>query len=71
MIVSARLIVDRRCAMEIVVLLPRRRFARAELTRVSDSASKADVAKVYISKLAVEEVGISEYLHLKLKCLVS
>ena len=30
--------------MDIVVLLPRRRAARAELTRVSDSASRADVA---------------------------
>ena len=32
--------------MEMVVLLPRRRAARAELTRVSDSASRADVAGV-------------------------
>lgn len=45
-IVSARLMVDSRWAMEMVVLLPRRRLARAELTRVSDSASKADVARI-------------------------
>ena len=30
--------------MEMVVLLPRRRAASAALTRVSDSASRADVA---------------------------
>lgn len=41
---SDRLMVDRRWAMEIVVLLPLRRAARAELTRVSDSASRAEVA---------------------------
>lgn len=31
--------------MEIVVLLPARRAPRAWLTRVSDSASRADVAE--------------------------
>ncbi len=36
--------VDRRWAMEMVVLFPRKRAARAELTRVSDSASRAEVA---------------------------
>jgi hypothetical protein len=36
--------VDKRCAMEIVVLLPARRVLRAWLTRVSDSASRALVA---------------------------
>ena len=41
---SERLIVERRWAMEMVVLLPLRRAARAELTRVSDSASRAEVA---------------------------
>lgn len=44
MTVSERLMVERRCAMEIVVLLPFKSAERAELTRVSDSASKADVA---------------------------
>lgn len=44
MMVSERLIVERRCAMEMVVLLPFKSAERAELTRVSDSASKADVA---------------------------
>jgi hypothetical protein len=44
MMVSERLIVERRWAMEMVVLLPLRRAVRAELTRVSDSASRADVA---------------------------
>jgi len=47
MIRSERLMVERRCAMEIVVLLPLRSAARAELTRVSDSASRADVAMQY------------------------
>ena len=42
--VSDRLIVDKRWAMLIVVLLPRRRAANALLTSVSDSASRADVA---------------------------
>lgn len=41
---SERLMVERRCAMEIVVLFPFRRAARAEFTRVSDSASSAEVA---------------------------
>lgn len=44
MMVSERFMVERRCAIEMVVLLPRRSAERAELTRVSDSASKADVA---------------------------
>ena len=35
---------ESRCAIEMVVLLPLRRAERAELTRVSDSASRADVA---------------------------
>lgn len=42
---SERLMVDRRCAMEIVVLFPFNRDDSAELTRVSDSASRADVAR--------------------------
>ena len=43
--VSERLMVERRCAMEMVVLLlPFKSAERAELTSVSDSASKADVA---------------------------
>lgn len=41
---SERLIVDSRWAMLMVVLLPRRRAPRALLTRVSDSASRAEVA---------------------------
>lgn len=41
---SERLIVESRWAMLIVVLFPRRRAARALLTRVSDSASRAEVA---------------------------
>lgn len=41
---SERLMVERRWAMEMVVLLPRSRAASAELTRVSDSASRAEVA---------------------------
>lgn len=45
MMLSERLMVDRRWAMEMVVLLPLRRAARAWLTRVSDSASRADVAE--------------------------
>ena len=48
MMVSDRLMVERRWAMEMVVLLPRRRAARAELTRVSDSASRADVAMMWL-----------------------
>ena len=35
---------DRRWAIEMVVLFPLRRADSAELTKVSDSASKADVA---------------------------
>lgn len=42
--VSERLMVERRWAIEMVVLFPLRRDDRAELTRVSDSASRADVA---------------------------
>jgi len=45
MMLSERLMVERRWAMEMVVLLPFRRAARAALTRVSDSASRADVAR--------------------------
>jgi len=41
---SERLIVESLWAMEIVVLWPLSKAARAELTRVSDSASRADVA---------------------------
>lgn len=44
MMVSERFMVERRCAIEMVVLLPRKSAERAELTRVSDSASKAEVA---------------------------
>lgn len=44
MTLSERLMVERRWAMEMVVLLPLRRAERAALTRVSDSASRADVA---------------------------
>lgn len=36
--------VERRCAMLMVVLFPAKRAPRALLTRVSDSASRADVA---------------------------
>lgn len=36
--------VERRWAIEMVVLLPFSRAARAELTSVSDSASRAEVA---------------------------
>lgn len=42
--VSERLMVERRWAIEMVVLLPFKSAERAELTSVSDSASKADVA---------------------------
>lgn len=38
--------VERRWAMLMVVLFPARRAPRALLTRVSDSASRADVALV-------------------------
>ena len=41
---SERLMVERRWAMEMVVLLPLRSAPMAWLTRVSDSASRADVA---------------------------
>ncbi len=41
---SERLMVDRRWAIEMVVLLPLSNAVRAELTRVSDSASSAEVA---------------------------
>ena len=41
---SERLMVERRCAIEMVVLLPFSSAARAELTSVSDSASSAEVA---------------------------
>lgn len=51
MMVSERLIVERRWAMLMVVLLPLRRAVRALLTRVSDSASRADVAIYFISFL--------------------
>lgn len=44
MMLSERLMVERRWAMEMVVLLPLRSSPRAWLTRVSDSASRADVA---------------------------
>lgn len=39
--------VESRCAIEIVVLLPRRSATSAELTSVSDSASRAEVAVVF------------------------
>lgn len=42
--VSERLIVESRWAILMVVLLPFSRAARALLTRVSDSASRAEVA---------------------------
>lgn len=42
--VSERLMVERRWAIDMVVLFPRRRAVRAELTSVSDSASRAEVA---------------------------
>lgn len=45
MMLSERLMVERRWAMEMVVLFPCRRDESAELTRVSDSASRADVAR--------------------------
>ena len=38
--------VERRWAMEMVVLLPLSKAARALLTRVSDSASRAEVAAI-------------------------
>ena len=44
MMLSERLMVERRWAMEMVVLLALRSAPRAWLTRVSDSASRADVA---------------------------
>ena len=68
---SERLMVERRWAMEIVVLLPRSRAARAELTRVSDSASSAEVARVGVSKDGQESRGLKQnrkYLHQGLEC---
>lgn len=44
MMVSERLIVDSLWAMLMVVLFPRSKAESALLTRVSDSASRADVA---------------------------
>lgn len=44
MILSERLMVERRWAIEMVVLLPLSSAPSAWLTRVSDSASRADVA---------------------------
>ena len=43
--------------MEMVVLLPRRRAARAELTSVSDSASRADVAVAMVSNERYKSLG--------------
>ncbi len=48
MIVSERLIVESRWAMDIVVLFPLSKAERAELTRVSDSASRAEVAGIEV-----------------------
>lgn len=45
---SDRLMVDSRCAIEIVVLFPRNNAASAEFTSVSDSASRAEVAGMSI-----------------------
>lgn len=50
---SERLIVERRCAMEIVVLFPLIKDDSAELTSVSDSASRADVAGRDVSTFVV------------------
>lgn len=55
MTLSERLMVERRWAMEMVVLLPLRRAPRAALTRVSDSASRAEVA---VGGLLVVILGI-------------
>lgn len=49
--------VDRRCAIEMVVLLPFNSAARAELTSVSDSASSAEVAVEVSDVLLVGEGG--------------
>ena len=45
MMLSERLMVERRWAMEMVVLLPLSSALSAWLTSVSDSASRADVAE--------------------------
>ena len=50
---SERLMVERRWAMEMVVLLPFRRAVKAALTRVSDSASRADVAGIRLVVLSL------------------
>ena len=68
---SERLIVERRWAMEMVVLLPLRSAPRAWLTRVSDSASRADVA-VYSQYAGNWMIGVSwTYLHLESRYLGS
>ena len=62
---SERLIVERRCAMEIVVLFPLIKDDNAELTSVSDSASRADVAgregQHFCSKFG--RCRVNPYLH--------
>ena len=57
--------------MEIVVLLPRSKAVRAALTRVSDSASRADVASCQVSLQSYHT--LSNYSHLRLgsRCLGS
>lgn len=50
MMVSERLMVERRWAMLMVVLFPLRRAASALLTSVSDSASRAEVAEIVVSQ---------------------
>ena len=71
---SERLMVERRWAMEMVVLLPLRRAPRAWLTRVSDSASRADVAGSSVSTLLggrIREPSGWDYLHLRSRYLGS
>ncbi len=68
MTLSERLMVERRWAMEMVVLLPRRRAARAWLTRVSDSASRADVAGWLLVKVMLREWDPISYLRRGLRC---
>ncbi len=56
--------VESRCAIDIVVLLPLRRAARALLTSVSDSASRAEVAALLL--LVLRMIGVNrEGLYLR------
>ena len=74
MTLSERLMVESRWAMEIVVLLPFRRAARAWLTNVSDSASRADVAvRDNVSMIGVAWMGRKMVIYLRqgLGCLGS